>query len=412
MDNMSWDFEFIYNGPLENRMACHAGDLGSRAFCNLISDQPMFYIDDSADADDNDAADIELLETIRNRIDAYDKTAKSLSREQTLTTQNQFDNAFNGGYQEPLDIDTLITECEKSDSLQKYIQLMDEYSIQFVADNTIQDVCYNRQIQTISYNPYLSVEKAVLGLSGAMRQAYLHKNGALINPLRFQPEDAVLVNRLHAADKKTFEIEIAWELRLSGNYEVWNLLMNGADHDLCTAYGVEAMSNFRSLKNGFAARMAFEKWFISGRCKLMDRTIIQIMLGNKIDLIFNDADTSRLVATDLVAHMGNRPSGKNYLSSIVTTIMVDSMYTDVRDRSNANFLWFITFEKKMNEVEQELEEDGKIHRTGQSGQSSDGKSAHITEFPSRGNNRQTANSVSSAENGEGALFYLDHFRAL
>jgi hypothetical protein len=36
-------------------------------------------------------------------------------------------------------------------------------------------------------------------------------------------------------------------------------------------------------------------------------------------------------------------------------IMNDPVFTDVRDRSNANFLWFIKFERSFMETERELQ---------------------------------------------------------
>jgi len=49
------------------------------------------------------------------------------------------------------------------------------------------------------------------------------------------------------------------------------------------------------------------------------------------------------------------PFGKNYLAEHAVTIMDDAIFTEVRDRSNANFLWFIKFERSFRETEQELQ---------------------------------------------------------
>ena len=40
--------------------------------------------------------------------------------------------------------------------------------------------------------------------------------------------------------------------------------------------------------------------------------------------------------------------------------MTDPIFTDVRDRSNANFLWFIKFERSFKETEQELQKGGDL----------------------------------------------------
>lgn len=415
MDVIDWDFEFVYNGPKQSHVSCYVGDYNPLAHCNIVGTQPLFYMNDGADIEDEFLDDVDFLETISQRIESYDKSYNALTNSDVQPTEGVFDQFFNQTQTKTIAIDDIKNMAEKSALFAEYMDYMAKYNIVITADETVNNTQYNRSLQTIGFNPYGSLERVIMGLAQSMRQAFLHKNGALINALRFQPEDAVLVNRLQQADYKIATIEIAWELRLSGYSKMWNMMMDGADRDLCMSYGVESMSNFRSLKNGMAARSAFEKWFISGRCKTLDRSIIQVMLGNKIDLIFNDADTSRLVAMDLIAKIGERPSGRNYLSTIVTQIMSDSMYTDVRDRSSANFLWFITFEKKMNELEQELQ--GELQQDENSGTTSDhskgnlanANGATIEQFPDRTGQK---NAQDTQQNTEGALFYLDHFRAL
>ena len=412
MNNNIGDLDFIYNGPMASRISCHMGDQGQRAFCNAVSDQPMFYIDDSAEAYEEDAflADVDLIETLKTRIDAYDKTAKSLTAKISEPTQSVFDDVFSSQKQE-YTIEDILTYGSQSATFAAYVNHLKDNNVTFITKDTVESALYDRGMQLICVNPHLSLDKAVMALATPLRLAFHHKQGALINPLRFQPEDAVLINRLLAADAKTTALEMAWELRLAGQTTAWDTMMSGSDYDLCSAYGMEAMTNFCSLKNGLAARSTFEKWFISGRCKSFDRGIIQVMLGNKVDLIFDDEDTSRTIATDVVARMGNRPTGKNYLSPIVTQIMVDGLYTEVRDRSNANFLWFITFEKRMNEVEQELQDDGLLDTkaSSKSKASNHGSTSHIISFPSV---EHTGDECKSTGTNGAALFYLDHFRAL
>jgi hypothetical protein len=52
--------------------------------------------------------------------------------------------------------------------------------------------------------------------------------------------------------------------------------------------------------------------------------------------------------------LGKMPFGANYLEKNVTQIIADPIFTDVRDRSNANFLWFIKFERSFTEAERDV----------------------------------------------------------
>ena len=57
----------------------------------------------------------------------------------------------------------------------------------------------------------------------------------------------------------------------------------------------------------------------------------------------------------MITAMGEQPFGKNYLSQYARAIIEDPVFTEVRDRSNANFLWFIKFERSFRETEQALQ---------------------------------------------------------
>jgi hypothetical protein len=113
--------------------------------------------------------------------------------------------------------------------------------------------------------------------------------------------------------------------------------------------------DFRTLNNGAAASAVFEAWFLSERCRLEDRKLIQQMLADYQGYVFEGDQGSQQVTAELIAALGAVPFGKNYLAPFVSTIMSDALFTDVRDRSNANFLWFIKFERSFREAEQELQ---------------------------------------------------------
>ena len=63
------------------------------------------------------------------------------------------------------------------------------------------------------------------------------------------------------------------------------------------------------------------------------------------------------VSMDLFKRLGELPHGKNYLSMKATRTPMDTCYATVEDRSNANFLWFIKFERSFQEKEQQMIEE-------------------------------------------------------
>jgi hypothetical protein len=60
------------------------------------------------------------------------------------------------------------------------------------------------------------------------------------------------------------------------------------------------------------------------------------------------------MSVDVVRKLGSMPQGKNYLSLSQARSPVDLCYATVDDRSNANFLWFIKFERSFQEKELQM----------------------------------------------------------
>jgi hypothetical protein len=132
-------------------------------------------------------------------------------------------------------------------------------------------------------------------------------------------------------------------------------LENSAMEDLARALAREAYLDFRTLNTGSAAAAVFEAWFLSDRCRLEDRALIQTMLSDYQGYVFENEQASRSITGDLLVALGSQPVGKNYLTPVMNSLLSDPLFTEVRDRSNANFLWFIKFERSFRDAEQELQ---------------------------------------------------------
>lgn len=398
-----WDADFVYSGPQSVRVSCHAGDYGQRAICNAIGDQPLFYMDE-CDEDDFmlDILSDGMMETMQSKLHHYDKAIESLSTFKMTTTESCFETSFMNPKTEQISIHDILEFGFQSGIFRDYHDYLVPNGLIFNLSDKVETAVFNNDDNCINVNPHLGVFKASVSLLRAMRTAWHATKGILINPLVFQPEEAVTMNRLFAADLDAIETGYMWDLKLAGCSEEWGMAMSGPDYDLLTAYAIEAMADFRSIKNGMAARAAFEKWFISDRCKNFDRRIIQTMLGHHATFEIENQATSRHLAHDIICKLGDQPQGKNYLSSIIPNLMSDSLYTDVRDRSNANFLWFVSFERRMAEMEQELQiADSEIHSD------TNVTKDNVYELPTvigTSTDDQTENTVAT-------LFFLDHFRA-
>lgn len=350
--------------------------------CSIIGDQPMFYMDFDEDYDDDDsylnAEEIALLERevsqLKKEIDGFETFSESFDAIEQKKMSEIFDNS-----------ESLCAPIQKQDDIAKaalkqkiisvisdsrigkaYLNVAEEYNVRLSLSSQIDTAFYDRKAGEILINPNMDFEDMVLLATRELRRHWQHRQGALINPLVFQPDNAILINRIQVADLTTSMVRVAWELQLSGHKEIWERLEHSPLADLARAFAHEAFMDFRTINNGIASTAVFEAWFLSERCKCEDKELIQQMLSDYQGYVFEGDQHIDSVTAELIAALGSMPFGKNYLAQHAMTIMSDPIFSDVRDRSNANFLWFIKFERSFRETEHGL----------QNGQSSQGHGSH------------------------------------
>ena len=206
---------------------------------------------------------------------------------------------------------------------------------------------------TITLNPYRPKGDLLNLLARELRRHWQHINGALVNPMDYEPDEAILVNRAQQADALMVSIKIAWELKLGAESEAWDYLVGSPMSDVSRTFEIKAQADFRSLNNGEASRAAYDKFFEDSRTKIHDKRIIHQMLLDEAGYMKSPRERSR-VSMDLFKRLGELPHGRNYLSMKVGRMPMDTCYAAVEDRSNANFLWFIKFERSFQEKERQM----------------------------------------------------------
>lgn len=341
--------------------------------CTIIGDRPLFYMDCETDFEESallDSADMNVLENelrnLKNEIESMDKFSESfqkrpeqrfqefLADKRVVTAETKTD--------EVISIDNLIYIIGKSRLGEFYINFAKEHGISMMHSGQVSEAHYDRRAGIILINPELDTADQVLLASRELRRHWQHRQGALIHPLMFHPDNAILVNRALVADLSVSMVRLAWELQLSGVKEAWERIENSSMADLGRALAREAFLDFRTLNNGQACAAVFEAWFLSERCRHEDKKLIQQMLADYQGYVFDLETAAQTITPALISALGAMPYGKNYLAGHSQTIMGDPIFTDVRDRSNANFLWFIKFERSFRETEQELQ-----HESGHTG---------------------------------------------
>ena len=366
--------------------------------CTIISDQPLFYMDYEEEfeeegteftllAADQSGAEADIVETE----DCTEEFAFDMFTA-LLPHGNQISHA--GSYTK---IEELTEALRKSRLAGAFLDIAEAHDTALVFSKQIKDSVYDRRANKIFVRPDMPAEDQLLLTARELRRVWQHREGALIDPLKFHPDHAVLVNRAQIADLAVMTVRIGWELQLAGHKSVWIRLEDSSMSDVARAMARDAHTDFRNLDNGNAMSSSFEAWFLSNRCQQEDRTLIQAMLSHQNTFSFQDEDTSRQVASDVVQALGSMPYGKNYLSPYLSTIMADSVFTDVRDRSNANFLWFIKFERTFSEAERNLQGREDINKGGD--QSAQNINTNKSKFS---NHEQTSEVIQLPQSGQNA----------
>ena len=332
----------------------------------IIGEQPLFYMDYEGDVSEEEMnifedADFAILEnelqTLKKEMESFDRFAEDFGDNQESIARFLDDKDVICGTAEntSLNIDTLIQTLQESRLAAAYLECAKEYSVEIQYNAQIENAAYDRKNAKILINPTLNEADQILMATSELRRHFQHRQGALIHPLMFDPDNAILINRAQICDLVVSMIRVAWELQLAGNKDVWGRIENSSMADLGRAFAREAFMDFRTINNGEAAAAVFEAWFLSERCRAQDKIIIQQMLSDYQGYVFDLEDATQNITPTLIAALGEMPFGKNYLAEHAVTIMNDPIFSDIRDRSNANFLWFIKFERSFRETEQELQ---------------------------------------------------------
>ncbi len=345
--------------------------------CSYIGDQPLFYMDfEGADTfdefaeDDGDPFGIGVIEqgvaALKERIMALEndpgagpdvmqeRVMEFMAEQAVITGMNDIAPAHD------LRLRALERDLRSSRLGAAYLDRAHEHGIQLAFSTQVEHAFYDREAKRIFLHPGRDESLQVLLAARELRRVWQHKSGALIHPLTFHPDQAILVNRAQRADLAVSMVRIAWELQLSGIKTPWAHVETSSLADLARAFAREAYLDFRTINNGEAASAVFESWFLSDRCKNEDRILIQHMLSDYQGYMFDSEQASRTISADLLVALGSMPFGKNYLAPFVTTVLSDPVFAEVRDRSNANFLWFIKFERSFREAEQDLQTSSSI----------------------------------------------------
>ncbi len=335
--------------------------------CTLLCDQPLYYMEEEIFEEEEAGLFAEEERMInaalhgdmggaQKKISVYDSIAKKFEAAPDARLQAFAENAQSFGSRTlSVALSDVIDMLTKSRFGQSLIDHAYAHGVQIAMSDQVRDAAFDAAANIILFNPAQAEGDAVLTLASALRAAAQVTAGAGHHPLSYHPDEAILVNRAQAADVAVAQVRLAWELQLAEIQAPWARLEQSQGCDLARSFAREALCDFRALNSGKAAQAAFESWFLSDRCKVEDRGLIQAMLADQ-DARHYETPTQAL-GPAFFAALGEQTLGNNYLGSMAGTLLSDPLFSDVRDRANANFLWFVKFERSFKETEEELAQE-------------------------------------------------------
>jgi hypothetical protein len=346
----------------KNRKPCRmAYTVGHKqpVLCTLLANDPFFFdIDPEAfaeDIDDNialDGASFNVPEALRTARETSDGFITLGDDDESLLLTDDLAAICHTALSPAavLDIDAAVSLLTLSSTGRL---LWEQAGVSAVCDASVCGARFDSQARLVRINPTLDAEDAALALSRELRRAVL----APVTEMLKNPDSAIVINRAMQAELLTVPVQVAWELNMAGNRGIWERLSRSTLSDLVYAYGHRASTDFRALRDGRAAMAAFDQWFYSGRTRRADRGLIQslLALGDQIAA----QPRSAIATIEALRAIGERGIGRNYLTDHIMNLMQDGFYADVRDRSNANFLWFVKFERSYRAAEAHVEGETK-----------------------------------------------------
>ncbi len=223
-----------------------------------------------------------------------------------------------------------------------------------------------------------SLTPAALGRSLYFRNAFLI---SLIRALRdvwhedrtgsfeneYPPEQALMMERVRAADCDTFSVFVAWELRGAGNAEIWRHLLGSAEGDMAMIFVRFLERSPAALFDGTALAYVFRQWYADEeRVAACDHQTLETLDDIVLALTEMGTESGCLGQKELtpaaMEFLSVLPGGICYLAGLGRTIMTDPFFAGLNDPVNQTHLYHLMYDMEVTMVNNVPFRDTKLAR--------------------------------------------------
>ncbi len=167
----------------------------------------------------------------------------------------------------------------------------------------------------------------------------------------YGPEDALMLERVRAADCDTVTILAGWELRAAGYAEGWRHLIGSAEGDMALVFTKFLERDPASLFDGSALTYAFRQWYADeSRVDGCDHEALEALDDALLDADGRQPFGDKKLESELLEALSVLPDGTCYLAGLGERICHDPFFAGLRDEINQTHLFQLMYDMEVTMV--------------------------------------------------------------
>jgi len=189
----------------------------------------------------------------------------------------------------------------------------------------------------------------IMNFARAMRDIWHETHQKDDFMLKYAPKQALLLERVRAADCDAAAVMIAWELRSAGYKDIWRHALSLDQADMAQMLVNVIDYNGAALYNGMAIAHLYRQWYADpARVNAVDHDTL-----TQMDSIIDEGGALGADEPELgvIEALSTLPDGTSYLSGVSETIMRDPFFCKIDEPINEAHLMHIIYDNKVTLVE-------------------------------------------------------------
>lgn len=167
----------------------------------------------------------------------------------------------------------------------------------------------------------------------------------------YGPENALMLERVRAADCDAVTVLVVWELRGAGHAEIWRHLIGSAEGDMAMVFTKFLERDPAALFNGTALIYAFRQWYADeSRVDGCDHETLEALDDILLGAGERNPFGNKKLTAEAIESLAILPDGRCYLAGLGDTIRRDPYFAGLRDEINQTHLFQLMYDMEVTMV--------------------------------------------------------------